>query len=297
MKILVFGEILWDIIEGYEHLGGAPLNFAAHISQLGIEASIISSVGRDRLGTKALQELSKLSLDTRFVQVSANAPTGTVRVKLDEGQPQYEIIEDVAYDHINYDRIDSSLLNDCDVVYFGTLAQRNRESRETLSQILSQISFKHIFCDLNLRKACYTAETVISSIDHCTILKLNDDEVATISKLVFNSIALDLSRFWKLIKERFSAVEILIVTLGKNGCSIFSDNTELHISTEPCEVKDTIGAGDAFSAAFLHSYLKCNDLQISGQKANKLGAFVAANEGAIPKMDDELLNEFKSEEQ
>ncbi len=289
MKILVFGEILWDIIEENEHLGGAPLNFAAHISQLGYKPSIISSVGRDRRGTKALQELSKLNVDTRFVQVLEKAPTGTVQVKLDEGQPQYEITENVAYDYIGYNPIETSLLIDYEVFYFGTLAQRNQESRKTLSLILSNTSFKHIFCDLNLRKGCYSPETITSSIEHCTILKLNDEEVKVVSSLVFDSESDDLTEFGDLMKNRFSNISIMIVTLGKEGCQIFSKNVELHIPAEPCQVKDTIGAGDAFSAAFVSEYLKHRDLTLAGQKANKVAAYVASSKGAIPQLPGEFL--------
>lgn len=293
MKILVFGEILWDIIEDKKHLGGAPLNFAAHTAQLGNYPAIISSVGRDQLGTQALQELSKLSIDTKFVQVSKSAPTGTVQVTLDKGQPQYEIIEDVAYDHIGYNGIDTSLLSDYEVFYFGTLAQRNRESSKTLLLILSKTSFKHIFCDLNLRKGCYTAETIISSIKRCTILKLNDEEIKVVSKLLSASTKSTLLGFWELIKELFPKVEVMIVTLGKIGCSILTREIEMKIPAEPCHVKDTIGAGDAFSAAFLSSFLNGHDLNKSGMNANKVGSFVASQTGAIPELPEEIKSESK----
>lgn len=289
MKILVFGEILWDIIEDKKHLGGAPLNFAAHTAQLGNYPAIISSVGRDQLGTQALQELSKLSISTHFVQVSKNAPTGTVKVTLDEGQPQYEIIEDVAYDHIGYNDVDTSLLSDYEVFYFGTLAQRNQESRKTLSLILSKTSFKHIFCDLNLRKGCYTAETIITSINRCNILKLNDEEVEVVSNMVFDRKSVDLADFWNLMKDRFSNISIIIVTLGKEGCQVITKDIDIKIPAEPCQVKDTIGAGDAFSATFISEYLKHGDLTLAGQRANKVAAFVASSIGAIPQLSSGFL--------
>ncbi|SNS73200.1 fructokinase [Ekhidna lutea] len=289
MNILVFGEILWDIIEEKEHLGGAPLNFAAHTAQLGNNPSIISAIGRDRLGTQALQELSKLSIDTQFVQVLKETPTGTVQVKLDNGQPRYEIIEKVAYDYISFDEIDTRLLSEYDVFYFGTLAQRSRESRDTLAKLFVHGSFQHIFCDLNLRKGCYSTETITSSIEQCTILKLNDEEVEVVSSLVFDSKSGDPSEFWKLVKDRFPNVEIMIVTLGKEGCQIMTKDVDLHIPAEPCQVKDTIGAGDAFSAAFVSDYLTHGDLTLAGQKANKVAAFVASSNGAIPQLPADFL--------
>ncbi|MEQ8520469.1 MAG: carbohydrate kinase [Cytophagales bacterium] len=284
MNILVFGEIVWDIIEEKEHLGGAPLNFAAHTAQLGNNLSIVSAVGKDRLGSQALQELAKLSIDTQFVQVLKKAMTGTVQVKLDHGQPKYRIIEKVAYDFIDFDEMDTRLLSEFDVFYFGTLAQRNWKSRNTLAKIFTHCSFQHIFCDLNLRKACYSKEIIASSIAQCTMLKLNDEEVEEVSKLLFDTNAAGLTEFWEMLSNRFSNVKIMIITLGKEGCRIITKDDDLHIPAEPCLVKDTIGAGDAFSAAFVNEYLKQGDLELAGRKANKMAAFVASSDGAIPEL-------------
>ncbi len=289
MNILVFGEILWDIIEEKEHLGGAPLNFAAHTAQLGNKLSIISAVGKDRLGLQALQELAKLTIDTQFIQVLKKAPTGTVQVKLDHGQPEYKIIEKVAYDFVGFDEMDTRLLSEFDVFYFGTLAQRNRKSRNTLAKLFRYCSFQHIFCDLNLRKACYSKEIITSSIAQCTMLKLNDEEVEEVSNLLFDTNAAGFTEFWEMLSNRFSNVKIVIITLGKEGCQIITKDVDLHIPAEPCQVKDTIGAGDAFSAAFVNEYLKQGDLELAGQRANKVAAFVASSSGAIPQLPDNFL--------
>ncbi|MFK7954448.1 MAG: carbohydrate kinase [Ekhidna sp.] len=292
MKAISYGEILWDIIDGNAHIGGAPLNFSAHLAQLGNQPSIISAIGNDELGVEALSKLRGLSVSTHLVQISDKKPTGTVKVSLNNGQPQYDIVTDVAYDHTAFDLINPALLAGFDILYFGTLIQRSEKSRNTLYRLLEKYSFTHIFCDLNLREGCYDAVSIKTTIQYCTILKLNDEEVIEVSRLMFG-VSLSFSDFWKSIKVQFPSVEVMVITKGKDGCTAYTGIEEVNVSSEPCVVKDTIGAGDAFSATFLTAFLKGDDLEIALKKANKVGSFVASNEGAIPTFPNDLLNAIK----
>lgn len=281
MKILAFGEILWDIIDGQEHLGGAPLNFAAHAAQLGCQSSIVSAVGKDDRGTDAIKRLRNYNVDAQFVQLAESKPTGTVQVQLKNEQPHYVIIKDVAYDYIDFDKIELFKSLTFDAFYFGTLVQRSEQSRETLYRLLKVYSFKHRFCDLNLREGCFDKGSIAASIENCTILKLNDEEVEVISEMLFGARN-DFETFWQNVKLHFPDVEIMVITQGKDGCTAFTKDQEIRMPSVPCKVKDTIGAGDSFSATFVTALLAGDPLEEALKKANKVGAFVASSDGAIP---------------
>ncbi|MDC1352864.1 PfkB family carbohydrate kinase, partial [Flavobacteriales bacterium] len=153
MKILAFGEVLWDVVENNYHLGGAPLNFAAHAIKCGVSSAIISAVGKDELGNKCIKEIEKIGVETSFIQNILHKNTGTVQVEIKNGQPYYEIINDVAFDHINSEFIDFESIKSFDCFYFGTLAQRNPVSQSCLKIILDDCDFKHVFFDANLRQS------------------------------------------------------------------------------------------------------------------------------------------------
>ncbi len=165
MKVLVFGEVLWDIIEGKEHLGGAPLNFAAHVRQCGHESTIISALGEDDRGKEALQLIQELGVDASMIQQS-EIRTGFVPVTLVNGQPDYEITKYVAYDYIKSDEISKKKIARFDTFYFGSLAQRSPDSSEALKKVLENHSFREVFYDVNLRKDCYTKEILDYSMGH-----------------------------------------------------------------------------------------------------------------------------------
>ena len=188
MRVLSFGEILWDIIEGKYYIGGAPFNFASHIARCGADTYMVSRLGKDMWGEKAFDEVRKLGINSTFIQWDKARPTGTVDVFLNKGQPSYTINPEVAYDYLDFEElIDAGLReNSFDMFGFGSLAQRNETSRKCLYQILESLSFQHIFYDVNLRKDCFSAEIVNDSLNYSTILKLNDDEVPIISEFVFS---------------------------------------------------------------------------------------------------------------
>lgn len=285
MKVLAFGEILFDIIEGKNFLGGAPLNFAVHLSKLGAEASIISKVGNDELGKLAIGQLKKLGVNTDLVQIDSERPTGTVSVFLQNGQPDYEIFSDVAYDHIEY-KDGNGFSEKFDVLYFGTLAQRNAVSRASLQSLIMNNDFKQLFYDVNLRKGFYSKELLRESMHFCTILKVNDDEVNVLSKMFFSEV-LDFEIFCRLISDQF-AIDLIIITAGGSGCYIFENGELNFVKGCKVEVVDTVGAGDSFSAAFLYFYFHEKGAVKSAEAGNRLGAFVAGSRGPIPEYSPEI---------
>lgn len=287
MKIISFGEILFDIIEEEPHLGGAPLNFAAHLAKLGWESYMYSRIGEDTLGNQAISQIEKLGVKTRLIQKDETHATGTVPVTLRYGQPDYIISENVAYDYIEFDEHDPFWESmDFDMLYFGTLAQRNSRSATALKQLVEKKIFQHLFYDINLRKNSYTKEVINNSLQLCTILKLNDEEVEVLSQMYYQ-VKLDQEAFLRQLTKDFR-IEIVIVTAGDKGCYIFHSGTLSFVKGYSVQVKDTIGAGDAFSAAFVYHYLKYNDVLKAVDIANKLGSFVAGSRGAIPDYSPEI---------
>ncbi|MEQ9303012.1 MAG: carbohydrate kinase [Marinoscillum sp.] len=285
VKVLAFGEILWDIIEGEAHLGGAPLNFASHIRQCGLSAGILSCLGNDDWGNKAMQAVEESGLDTRLI-LRRNKNTGIVDVKIINGQPQYDIIKPVAYDYIDVGNLSHEVISEFDVFYFGTLAQRAMSTRESLYKILDQHKFKEVFYDVNLRKDSYTGEVIERSLQHCTILKINDEEVPEVSSLLWEEM--DIEAFCKHVQTVFPKIKVVLVTAGSAGSYVSSSKGINHSPAVKITVADTVGAGDACSAAFLSTYIKTGDALKAAAMGNMVGGFVASNPGAIPKYSDEI---------
>jgi fructokinase len=286
MKVLAFGEILFDIIEGKNYLGGAPLNYAAHLAKCSAEAYIYSRVGADDLGKQALSQVKEVGVNTQFVQSDNQHPTGTVEVVLENGHPDYTIFENVAWDYISLSEEQKAALTDFDVLYFGTLSQRHAQSKNTLWQLLNVNKYKHVFYDVNLRKGFYSKEILHTSLQMCTILKLNDDEVGVLAEL-FYSQALEIEAFAQKVSADYS-INTIIITAGDKGCYIY-EGQQLHfVKGYSVEVVDTVGAGDAFSAAFTYHYFHTNDPLHAADVANRLGAFVASSRGPIPTYSPEI---------
>lgn len=287
MRVLSFGEILFDIIEGEHYLGGAPLNFAAHLAQQGVESYIFSSVGKDELGEEALQKIRKIGVKTDFIQQDAHHPTGTVPVEFKNGQPDYTIRENVAYDYTDFaDSKQALAQTEFDVLYYGTLAQRSSQSADALRQLIEQKAFRHIFYDINLRKDCFTRELIDQSLMRCTILKLNDEEVEVLADMLYGK-ALSLEEFVKQVAQDYD-IKIVIVTAGAKGCFLYKDRQVDFVKGYPAKVVDTVGAGDSFSAAFVHQYFKKQDALAAADIANQLGAFVASSRGPLPDYSSEI---------
>jgi fructokinase len=282
MKCIAFGEVLWDVIDGEEHLGGAPLNLLAHASIMGAESFLVSAVGKDERGERIEKKMEDLGVKKELLQKN-EFPTGWVDVVLSEdGQPEYTIHENVAFDNIEYTSALKQVLQDMnfDIFCFGTLAQRSDVSRATLEEIFAHISAKEVFYDVNLRQSYYSKEIVEASLKHATIIKLNDHEVEVLSELLFDE-KMDDSEFSKKLIVDFD-IHIVVVTKGKRGCSVYSDQEAVHVDGVEVVPADTVGAGDAFSAGFLNTYIRTGDIHQSAEFANKVGAYVTSQHGAIP---------------
>lgn len=289
--IVGIGEILWDMLPDGRYFGGAPANFIFHTSQLGARTALISRVGSDQLGGEALEECLKMGLDTSNVQIDQNNPTGVMKVELDEkGVPQFRLIEQVAWDFIEFEHKMASLAHHADIVYFGTLAQRNKKSRNTIYELLGCTSQRTIkFFDVNLRQDFYNKQIIRQSLDFADILKLNAEELDIVLELAKPSN----------FKGRFSAVDILknykieliCITLGENGCELKTEYETVIDRAKEVIVKDTVGAGDAFSAALAVNYLAGHDLAKIANAANIMGGFVASHKGACPVINERIYQQ------
>ena len=294
---LSFGEIVWDIIRDTEHLGGAPLNLAAHLAQMGCAATMVSRTGDDRLGRAARDALGRLGVDASLVQRDPQRPTGFVDVALDaQGNPTFTIHPDVAYDFIEFDETLARRLaaERFDVFCFGTLCQRSQLSRDTLRRILAAVRAHEVFYDVNIRQHYYSRQIVADSLAACTILKLNDSEHPVLSGLLFGR---DLAEadFARRVRDEFS-VGLVCVTKGAGGCTIHHAGRRFDSPGLSVEVADTVGSGDAFSAAFLFKHCGGADPARSAEAANRIGAFVASQSGAIPEYPDEIRALLKMEQ-
>ncbi|KAA3612591.1 MAG: carbohydrate kinase [Calditrichaeota bacterium] len=287
MHVVVFGEILWDLVGENKYIGGAPFNFAAHLAQMGNNVNFISSVGADQLGEAARAEMNRLNLSTNYMQITEKNPTGTVKVILSDGIPEYETATDVAWDHIAFQK---ESLQNCDeqsILYFGTLAQRSAMNRNTLDELVSTGNWKHIFCDLNLRQNYYDSSIIVKSLLQSTVVKMNDEEARIISRTMLHK-ELDRHNFSHVLCEKYNIL-VLIITYGSDGVYIYTPAHDDFVSANKVEVKDTIGAGDSFSAGFLHAYNHGYSLRESAVFANTIAEFVVTRSGAVPLYSPEIL--------
>ena len=291
----MFGEILWDIIDSKSYIGGAPFNLAAHLAKMGCKSTLISSVGKDDLGRKALREAKKLGIDSVFIGVHPYLPTGTVEVSLNESaHPTYQINENVAWDNIilDQDLMDDFAKTKWEVFCFGTLAQRTKENRKILNQIISQIKPNHIFYDVNLRQNYYEKDWIEKSLCQCTITKLNDQEALVLSELLFNQ-KLKQKDFVETLAQEYN-LSIICITYGKNGSVIYHDRQLEKIPGINGPVTDTVGAGDSFSAGFLFSYLCGSSICKAAEFAEMVGNFVVSQSGTVPEYPKWLEREIKN---
>lgn len=278
MKVLAFGEVLWDIFPEDECIGGAPLNFAAHLSKMGEEAYVLTSVGNDALGTKSLQFIGDFGVKTDYISVLDCLETGKCLVTLDSNKvPKYNLLQNVAYDEIPVENIPDNF----DVLYFGTLALRNGFNRDSLNKLLENNSFKEIFVDVNIRPPFYSKETIEFAVSNATILKISDEE----SPKIADALGLRLDNdFARRLCERYENLKLVIITLGSRGsyCYERANNREYRAGCIETIVASTVGAGDSFSAAFLHKYLCGAGIKSCLNFAAKISGFVVSKTEAIP---------------
>lgn len=287
MRALSFGEILWDIIEDQEHIGGAPFNLAAHLAQMGAESALVSSVGEDDRGLRALRSVEQFRVMSDYIRSNPELPTGTVLVSLDaQGKPSYDIRSGSAWDSIKLDQkhLSSISAESWDVVAFGTLAQRSKENRVTLQQLVEAAAAREVFFDVNLRLDYYSKQLLHDSMGMASILKLNDEELDTVSELLFDKVMPE-QDFCTRLEERWG-VHTVVLTRGKLGSSVFSKGRLVHIPVVDVRVEDTVGAGDSYSAAFLYAYFITEDVEKAANLAALVSSYVASRNGAVPAYDE-----------
>lgn len=274
--IVCFGEVLWDIYPDDKKLGGAPFNVAAHATQLGTTAYIISKIGNDVLGTAILDQIEHQQVPTDFVHTDNTFGTGVVNVILDkEGKPHYDIKQPSAWDFIHIAEHEKTLVHKAGALVYGSLASRNAQSRKSLFALLGLSKLN--ICDLNIRLNFYDEALIESLLQAANILKINDEEAELLIKL----FGLDRGSFYHDLSDRYS-IDTIVQTLGPEGAEAFSKGNLCKAPGEKVDVVDTVGSGDAFLAAFIHFYLTNNPVQTCLEYACRLGAFVATQPGAIP---------------
>ena len=269
--VVGIGEALWDVLPEGKKIGGAPANFAYHVSQFGLESRVVSAVGEDKLGMEILENFREKKLNCMIETVPY--PTGTVQVSLDaEGVPCYDIKEGVAWDNIPYTPALEGLAKQTKAICFGSLAQRSVVSRETINRFLDAMPDEDtlkIF-DINLRQGFYTKEILCNSFRKCNILKINDEELVTVSRM-FGYPGIDLQDKCWILLAKYN-LKMLILTCGVNGSYVFTPGEVSFVETPKVEVADTVGAGDSFCAGILYSIYK----KLSMDEALKIAAASAA---------------------
>ena len=278
--IVSFGEALWDLLPTGPVLGGAPLNFAYRLNSLDHRSIIVSRLGKDEFGQKACKQIVSLGMDDTYLQWDDTYPTGTVEVYFDKDKnPDYTIIENVAYDYIEFNADLEDIIESADCICFGTLAQRNTVSRQTIQSLLSKFSGKFKLLDINLRKKCYTGETLESSLDQATILKLNEEELVVLVGLFGLQGASAPNQAEHLLKH--AGLKYCVVTLGDRGTLALSHRGEIiYRPGYQVSLIDPCGSGDGFTAGFIHALLEGESLNQACRLGNALGAMVAQQEGA-----------------
>lgn len=291
MKNIVvgLGEILWDVFPERKVLGGAPANFAYHISQFGFNGYTISSIGEDLLGKEILSSLEDKKLN--YLIETTDYPTGTVQVTLNKsGVPQYEICENVAWDNIPFTTRIENLAKNTRTACFGSLAQRSTVSRETIRKFLAAMPDDSIkIFDINLRLNYYTKEIIEESLKIANMMKINEEEVLKVAMLFeWDGEEQDICK--RLLKEY--NLDILILTKGTDGSFVFTPRQTSYLSTPKIHVSDTVGAGDSFTAAFVAAYLHGERIEDAHQLAVEVSAYVCLQHGAMPKLADAYLELF-----
>ena len=286
--VVGMGEALWDVLPDGKKIGGAPANFAYHVSQFGLPSAVVSAVGDDALGHELVENLTSKGLTHRLETVPY--ATGTVQVKIDQaGIPQYEIKENVAWDNIPYTARLEALASRTRAVCFGSLAQRNVVTRNTINRFLDampQTADTLVVFDVNLRQGFYNKETLCNSMERCNILKINDEELVTVSRM-FGYPGIDLQDKCWILLGKYN-LKMLILTCGINGSYVFTPGHVSFMPTPKVEVADTVGAGDSFTAAFIAAILKGRSVAEAHEKAVRTSAYVCTHKGAMPQLPAEI---------
>ena len=279
--VVGLGEALWDMLPTGKHLGGAPLNFAYIASLLGEHAVIASRIGNDPLGNEIQAELAGRNLETNAIQTDPKLPTGRVDVRFRQGQPEYEIRQPVAWDSLEWTPEWRAIAANCNAVCFGSLAQRDPRSRQTIQDFVeaTRPQCLRVF-DINLRRPFYEREVIELGLRSATILKLNDAELVELRAISGVKGDSQIAIMRELIDQ--FGLKIVLLTCGERGAMAVSGAKTASHSGFKVRVRDTIGAGDAFTAAAIHCILREIELEKTLAFANKWASWVASQAGGMP---------------
>ena len=279
-RIISFGEVLWDLFPDDARFGGAPANFACHAAGLGGHVTMVSAVGNDDYGQRAIENLEAFGIDTDFIQVSPDSPTGTVGVETDsEGKPKYSIHDNSAWDELHWSPELEDHIATAEAVYFGTLGQRNETSRETIRQAASSATLSIL--DINLRSPYFDEALIRESIELADLLKLSDEELPVVAKACGIADSGNEESALRTILQQFD-LRAVVVTRGAEGALYISPEETISQPGIPAEVVDTVGAGDSFTAALVLGLLRKEPIKQVLANACQTAADVCAHPGAIP---------------
>jgi fructokinase len=297
--VVGLGELLWDLLPEGPRLGGAPANFAVMAGRLGDHAVIASRLGADAWGEEARLDLAGLPVDLSLLQTDPAIATGTVTVAIQDGEPHYTIHGPVAWDRLDFTPAWADLAKRADAVCFGTLGQRDSAARRTIRQFLdaTRLDCVRVF-DANLRAPFWSGDALRDSLARATILKLNAGELPMVllgtGACPYPSTARDHSEMLRAahrLLERYP-LQMVCITLGAEGSMLVTrDDFHMHRGLE-ARVKDTVGAGDAFTAALTHYYLEGKSLATLNEAGNRWGAWMASQSGAMPPLAAETVAEM-----
>lgn len=283
MNILSFGDIIWDVYPEKSCIGGAMLNFAAHIAKSGADSFLMSSVGNDALGKDALDKLKQFNVNTKYISTNKELPTGQCRVTLDENAvPSFCLLDDVAYDEI---KVSSDALGEnFDAIAFGSVPIRHSHNIQELKRLIENGNAGKIYCDINLREPFFNNDSVAFCLEIPNILKVSEVELEYIMKNVLSSDENDYEKSARALCKAFPNLELVLITCGEDGAYVYSkeeDKTYYHPSKKVMVVS-TVGAGDSFGAAFLVDYLSGKSIEECLITATERSAYVVSHIDAVP---------------
>lgn len=279
MNILAFGEVLYDVFPDQKHIGGAPMNFAAHAARQGANSFLVSAVGRDALGRDALREMAALGIDTALVG-EVDAPTGSCLVTFGaDGAPRYDLQSGVAYDEIPLPQ--EKLRADC--LYFGTLSLRSPKNKQTLLRLLSSHPEATVFADVNVRPPHTSADSLRFAFAHAHILKISREELPTVLSAVLPSADPTEEGALAALALAYPHVRLWVLTCDKDGARARTrDGKEFFTPAVPTTVRSSVGAGDSFSAALLTACLRGKPIESALRFAARVAAYVVSHVEAVP---------------
>jgi fructokinase len=291
-KIVGLGEILWDMLPNGKQLGGAPSNFAYISTLLGNEGVVASRLGTDALGEEAAAQLASVGVSTAAIQRDPERPTGTVQVEVDgKGQPTFQIAENVAWDFLEWTLDWQNLAVQSDAVCFGSLAQRREISRATVRKFLAATRNDAVrIFDVNLRQHFHSTDVLVESMKVAEIVKLNHEELPRVMEILSLAYGDDVSSA-RALAERYD-LEVVCITRGECGSLLLNQRARDEHPGYRVRIADTIGAGDAFTAALVYEYLQGASLAEMNETANRMGAWVASRVGAMPVPEDGILSQL-----